>query len=261
MREPDARDAARVLALALLAMGAAMLLTTLGVPSFFAGILQQGAFFALPLLYARRVGLRPFVSSGYVGISARQAALVLVASLGSLWLLYGLTQIQTEVIRAAGYEKQAQEEERQISRGIESARNQGALPALSLLVLIPPLCEETFFRGILFRGLASRFGLAIALGGTSLLFSAAHGTLVQKGLMVVLGCYFGVLVHLTGSLWASILAHAVNNLAVLTLTWIYGTELPEFRAPWWLYGFSALVFVLGLSALALERKRGVHSIP
>jgi len=261
MREPDARDAARVLALALLAMGAAWLLVLLGLPPFFVGVLQQGAFFGLPLLYARKAGLRPFVASGYVRLSPRQAALVLVASLGSLWLLYGLTRIQTEVIRIAGYEKQAQEEERQISRGIESARNQGALPALSLLVLLPPLAEETFFRGILFRGLASRFGLAIALGGTSLLFSAAHGTLVQKGLMVFLGCYFGVLVHLTGSLWAGILAHAVNNLAVLSMTWIYGTELPEFSAPWWLYGCSGLVFVLGLAALALERNRGVHSLP
>lgn len=257
MRKPDARDAARVLALALVAMAAAMLLAQLGLPTFFAGILQQGAFFGLPLLYARKAGLRPFVDSGYVRLSGRQIALILVASLGSLWLLYGLSRIQTEVIRVAGYEKQAQEEERQISRGIESARNQGALPALSLLVLIPPLCEETFFRGILFRGLASRFGLAIALGGTSILFSAAHGTLVQKGLMIVLGCYFGVLVHLTGSLWASILAHGVNNLAVLTMTWAYGTELPEFNAPWWLYLFSGVVFAIGLAALALERKREV----
>jgi membrane protease YdiL (CAAX protease family) len=261
MREPDARDAARVLALALLVLGAAMLLAHLGLPPFLSAVLLQGSFFGLPLLYARLVGVRPFAFSGFARLSPRQAALVLVASIGSFWLLYGLSRVQMEVIRAAGYEKQAQEEERQINRGIESARNQGALPALALLVLIPPLCEETFFRGILLRGLASRFGLAVALGGTSLLFSAFHGTLVQKGLMIALGCYFGALVHLTGSLWASILAHAVNNLAVLTMTWIYGTELPEFSAPWWIYGFSGVVFVLGLAALALERQRGVHSLP
>lgn len=259
MREPDGRDAARVLALALLAMGAAMLLAELGLPTFFAGIFQQGAFFGLPLLYARKAELRPFLSSGFVRISALQAALILLASLGSFWLLYGLTRVQTEVLRVAGYEKQARQEEEQISRGIEAARQQGALPALSLLVLIPPFCEETFFRGILFRGLASRFGVAIALGSTSLLFSAAHGTLVQKGLMVVLGCYFGALVHLTGSVWASIFAHSVNNLAVLTLTWIYGRDLPQFEPPWWLYGFSAVVFTLALISLALERRGRVHS--
>jgi membrane protease YdiL (CAAX protease family) len=253
MREPDALDAARVLALALLAIAGAMLLAWLGYPVV-ATVFQQASFFAGPLLYGRRAGLRPFIASGYVPVPLRRLALVLIASLGSFWLLNGLTHVQTRVIRAAGYEEKAKAEEEQIRKGIEEARKEGALPALSLLVLIPPLCEETFFRGILFRGLISRFGIGVALGATSLLFAFLHQTLVQTVLMIFLGCYFGTLVFLTGSLWSSLLAHAVNNLAVLVLMWIYGGNLPEFVAPWWMYLLSGVVFVLAMSQLALDRK-------
>src|SRR5262249_14033020 len=155
-----------------------------------------------------------------------------------------------------GFEKEAAKQEEHIRQGIERAEDQGALPALSLLVLIPPFCEETLFRGILFRGLIRRFGVGIALAGTSLLFAVLHQILVPSVLMIFLGCYFGMLVYLTGSLWASVLAHAVNNLAVLTLMWIYRGRLPEFVGPWWIYLLSALVFGLAMAGLALDRRRG-----
>jgi len=255
MREPDARDAARVLALALLAMGAALLLTAAGLPQFVTGILQQAAFFGAPLLYARSAGQNPFAFCGFRPLTLRQTGLVLMASLGSLWLLYGIARVETELIRVAGYEKVAKAEEKQIAEGIEKAGKENALGALGLLVLIPPLCEETFFRGILFRGLASRFGIAIALAATSVLFAAAHGTLVQRGMMLPLGCYFAVLVFLTGSLWSSILAHAVNNLAVLATTWYFGLTVQEFDVPWWMYAASALVFGLAIAGLAVERQQ------
>jgi len=86
-----------------------------------------------------------------------------------------------------------------------------------------------------------------------MLFAALHQTLVQSVLMLCLGSYFAILVHLTRSLWASVIAHAVNNLAVLALMWAYGGQIPEFTAPWWMYAMSGLVFSLALALLALER--------
>lgn len=254
MREPDALDAARVLALALAAMAGAIFLIKVGAPPEAAGVFQQLAFLAAPLLYARWAGLRPFVSSGFVALPLRRLVFVLIASLGSFWLLNGLVHLQDQVIRKAGYKKEAEVQEEKIRRGIEEAQKQGAAPALALLVLIPPLCEETFFRGILFRGLAARFGAGVALASTALLFALLHQMLVQTVLMVFLGCYFGLLVYLTGSLWSSILAHGVNNAAVLALMWIYKGKLPEFTAPWWMYVLSGLVFALGMTMLVLDRR-------
>lgn len=254
MRQPDARDAAWILALALLAMLAVRLLSMAGLPSVLLGAVQQVTFFGAPLLYARRAGLNPLAASGFTRLSGRRIALVLLASLGSLWLMYGLSQVQTGLFRRAGFEQQARAEEEQIRRSLEMAKEQNPGPALVMLAVIPPLCEETFFRGILFRGLLSRFGLGVALAGTSILFSAAHGTLVQKGMTLFLGLHFALLVHLSGSLWAGILAHAFNNLAVVTLTWMYGTALNDLPVPWWMLAFSALVFGLAIAGLALERR-------
>jgi membrane protease YdiL (CAAX protease family) len=253
MREPDALDSARVLALALPSIAGAWLLGWLGLPVV-AGIVQQAAFVATPLVYARAAGLRAFGANGFAALRLRQGLLVLIASLGTLWLLYGLTHLQTKVIEKAGYKKEAEAEERHIRDSIQHAQKQGAVPALSLLVLIPPLCEETFFRGILFRGLLKRFGLGVALGVSSVLFAYFHQTIVQTVLMVFLGCYFGALVYLTGSLWSSILAHAVNNLVVLVMMWTYQGDLPDFSAPWWMYLGSAIVFGLAMTALALDRQ-------
>jgi uncharacterized protein len=254
MRKPDARDAAWILALALAVMLGVALLVWLGVPPAVGGLLQQGAFLSIPWLVSRRAGLPPLAASGFVPLSRIQIGLVLLASLGSLWLMYGLSEVQREILRSAGYQKTAEAEEAQLERGLEDAKDQSPALALFLFVVIAPLCEETFFRGILFRGLKSRFGLGIALAGTSMLFSAAHANLVQKGMMIVLGCYFGVLVHLTGSLWASILAHAVNNFAVVTMIWMFGPRLKDMALPWWMIVFSALVFGLAMTGLTLERR-------
>jgi membrane protease YdiL (CAAX protease family) len=253
VRQPDAKDAAWVLVLALLAMLGVRLLLHLGMPQALAGAFQQAAFFGAPLLYARRVGLSPLAASGFVPLGLRRSVLVLLASLGSLWLMYGLSRVETELIRIAGQEKQAEAEQEQLRHQLETARDQSPLPALVMLAVIPPLCEETFFRGIVFRGLSARFGLGIALAGSSILFSAAHGTLVQKGMTIFLGAYFAILVYLSGSLWAGILAHAFNNLAVVTLTWMFGTELKDMPAPWWMLACSALVFGLAMTGLALDR--------
>ncbi|HVR83699.1 MAG TPA: hypothetical protein VMU54_05260, partial [Planctomycetota bacterium] len=92
MRQPDARDAAWVLVLALLAMLGVRLLVQIGMPQLLAGAFQQTAFFGAPLLYARWAGLRPFVASGFVPLGLRRSLLVLLASLGSLWLMYGLSR-------------------------------------------------------------------------------------------------------------------------------------------------------------------------
>jgi membrane protease YdiL (CAAX protease family) len=110
------------------------------------------------------------------------------------------------------------------------------------------------FRGLLFRGIASRFGPLAALGATTILFSAVHSTLAQKGMMLFLGCYFGLLVHWTGSLWASVLAHAINNAAVIVTIWIFGTRLNEMPIPWPMVASSAVLFSLATTGLVLEKR-------
>lgn len=253
---PDHVDAARAMFLALLGVGAVWLLTAVvkGVPPEGFSLLMEAGFFAIPLLYARAVKLRPFEASGFARLGARQAALVLLASFGTMWLLHGLSVIEVRVFEWAGLGEEVRREIAQLDDQLRDLQEKGAALAVLLLVGAAPLCEEVLFRGLVFRGFARRFGFGVSLVLTTFFFTVLHQTRVQAPMMVLLGLYFGTLVRLTGSLWAGVIAHAANNLAVLVVTQKYGSAAAAFRAPWWMYALSAVVFAGAMMLLAIDRR-------
>lgn len=257
MREPDALDGARVLALGLAAHAASGLLAGALPGELVRGALQL-SFLALPLLYAKGVGLPPLASSGLGRISPARLAWVLTASVASLWLLKGLFDLQEEAGRWLGLTEQLQAEERSIRRAVEAAQAKGTAVAALLFVVASPVCEEVLFRGITLRGFAADFGPFRAILYTGLLFACVHMKLVQLPVLFLLGVYFGLVVWLTGSLWAGILAHAVNNLAVLVSSGIWGEGVKSMRAPAWMLLLSAVLFGLALAQLALARGRAAQ---
>ena len=255
MRRPDALDGARVLGLGLLVFSGIHVLAGVFGPFPFAGLLIPLSFLLIPILYARRVGLPPLAASGFTPLRWRSAILVVCASLGSLWLLHGLAQLQAGVFEWAGLEGVAEREERQIRDMIDAIGREGLGWAIALLVVAPALCEETLFRGIVLRGFAAGFGSVRALLITSVLFSLMHGTYLQLAMTFVLGVYFGSLVLLTRSLWAGILAHGLNNLAVVVASLLaadQGERVDDMTAPWWMYVLSALIFTGAMTALARQ---------
>ena len=83
---------------------------------------------------------------------------------------------------------------------------------LALLVVVAaPLAEETFFRGFLLQGLVRRFTFWPAAVVTSAVFALAHVWWQLYVPIFVLGLAFAWLFWRTGSLWASIAAHATIN--------------------------------------------------
>ncbi len=257
-RDPDAIDAARVLAGVLLLMALVSLAGSQfrSLPREALGAVQHLGFLAVPLVYARFAGLRLFASSGYSRLGRRSLGLVVLASLGSLWLLKAAADFQTGIFAAAGRAKEHEQEVKAVRDAVEAVMSRGTLLAFPLMVLAPALSEETLFRGILFRGLARSFGPWISLLSTTVLFAAMHQSMVRFGLMVCLGLYLGALVWLTRSLWAGVLAHAINNLTVVVLQGMYGDRLDHLRAPWWMLLLSGVVFALALGLLWMEHRRG-----
>jgi hypothetical protein len=91
-----------------------------------------------------------------------------------------------------------------------------------------PLFEELFFRGLLQGQLAERFGPAVAIGVTAVVFGAAHiaNDPGIAGLLLALsvgaaGVVLGVVRHLTGRLGSSIATHAFFNIsAVVALAFV-----------------------------------------
>jgi membrane protease YdiL (CAAX protease family) len=84
--------------------------------------------------------------------------------------------------------------------------------------------EETLFRGMLYRWFRERIGIVLAAVLSAVLFSTSHlYFLVPGGFagevmtleIVVFGIIAAVLYQASGSLWPSILFHALNNASVV----------------------------------------------
>ncbi len=94
-----------------------------------------------------------------------------------------------------------------------------------------PVCEEFFFRGILFQGLKAPGGRSQqALVISAVVFSLFHLDPVGFLARMELGMLFGWLLLRTGSLWPCILAHAANNI-VSTVLFFVAREVESPRAP------------------------------
>jgi len=128
------------------------------------------------------------------------------------------------------------------------------LSRVFLLVIMAPVTEELLFRGIILRGLLSRYRPFTAVLLTSLLFAALHMNPWQSLSALFLGLLFGWFYLRTGSVALCVLAHAFTNGMSILFTLlpfdIPGmTGTPDFTTavfqPWWLDTAGAVVLLAG----------------
>ena len=88
---------------------------------------------------------------------------------------------------------------------------------LFVMAFLPALCEEMMFRGWMQRVLGKSVNYHTAVWVSAFVFSAIHFQFYGFVPRMVIGAALGYLYYYTGSLWAPILAHFVNNaVAVVT---------------------------------------------
>ena len=83
-----------------------------------------------------------------------------------------------------------------------------------IVVGFAPVCEEIFFRGFAFPGLARSWGVAAGVVASGLLFSLAHvSPNIHKTLVPILaiGVVFAYTYHRSGNILSTMLAHFVFN--------------------------------------------------
>jgi membrane protease YdiL (CAAX protease family) len=86
--------------------------------------------------------------------------------------------------------------------------------------LIGPVAEEVFFRGIVY-GFLRRWGVPVAVIGTTVIFVAAHS--VRAGVpltQVVGGIVFALAYEMGGNLMVPMIIHVLGNMAIFTLSLI-----------------------------------------
>ncbi|MEB3299335.1 MAG: type II CAAX endopeptidase family protein [Candidatus Sericytochromatia bacterium] len=116
-------------------------------------------------------------------------------------------------------------------------------------VILPGVCEELAFRGVLQRGLlglvpGSSHLIALRLLGVAALFAAFHQDLYGLPSYLVLGTWLGWVAWITRSLWPGALAHMANNSMALV-------QANLLEDSWWtahalaLVPFGVLTFATG----------------
>lgn len=95
-----------------------------------------------------------------------------------------------------------------------------AILAVAVIAVAAPFAEETFFRGMLFGGLRTRFSLWPAAIISGLAFGIPHVTSGPTAAipLSVLGVALAWLYERTGSLWPCVFAHVINNSIALAVS-------------------------------------------
>jgi membrane protease YdiL (CAAX protease family) len=124
------------------------------------------------------------------------------------------------------------------------------------IAIIPALCEELVFRGVMMPLLAKMTrNIHAAVWITAFLFSLIHMQFYGFLPRMIMGALLGYFVVWSGSLWASILAHFINNASAFLMFRYFGTlETPEnsLFSHWIFYTASSFIFI---SLILLARKK------
>lgn len=79
------------------------------------------------------------------------------------------------------------------------------------VVVAAPLAEELFFRGLVFRAIQARWGLALGMVISGLLFALVHFEISVVIPFWGIGMLFAFSYYQSGSLWTPVIAHAIFN--------------------------------------------------
>ena len=139
-----------------------------------------------------------------------------VAWAGAYAIIFGYT-IVLLALESLGLDVERLIEGNQIPVDLRESLLVATLFAISV-VLLAPLCEELFFRGLIFRGMRGFWRLWPALVASGLLFAVFHQSLAVLVPFSLIGMLFAWANEESGSLWTSIGAHAVVNGVSFALT-------------------------------------------
>lgn len=165
-------------------------------PSWFSGTVANLVLLGVALKGLRGLGLpwRQFTAPAPGGLGWREVLLVAGWS--------GLVTLEMNLLPAV------------LARwpGLQETLPTFSFPyAFVPVVLLAPIAEEAFFRGVVCEGLARRYGDGIGIFGSALLFAAVHASWLMLPGALLFGLLMGLYQRRTGSILACIAVHFANN--------------------------------------------------
>ncbi len=223
-------------------------------------LLQSACMFLLPpLLFASMCDEKPLGYLGLrTGIGWKPALLLVVAMLlavpciNLLSWLNGQVHFPDFLSEKEAYLRLLEEQAGRQTDFLLNTCSQGDMWFnLLVMALMPALSEELFFRATLQRLLGEAVRHTWAIWLTAFVFSAVHMQFFNFVPRLLLGAFFGYLLVWSGSLWLPVLAHFVNNAAVVVYRHLLSTHpgLPDIDAmgtgsTWWVGALSMAVFAV-----------------
>lgn len=184
-----------------------------------ATLIQQGAFVGISWVLLKKFG-SSWAQIGLRGLPTRADWLQGLACGIVLLLMSALAEAALNVLMGGGYAESLGRED-QSSRAIQEA-----VRALSdsiwlwaglglFVVVLAPITEEIFFRGVLYNALKRRLGHGWAAPINGVIFAAIHLSWIGFLPRLLMGWLLANFYQRSGSLWVPIIAHGVNNAAAL----------------------------------------------
>ncbi len=166
--------------------------------------LTMVVFSLLVALRWRRSGFREALNLlGFRRVSPRQFGFALLVLLGyyAIALLFAALVLMPEQEDIA----------RQL--GLRDGSTVVAVTAVLMIVVVAPIAEEVFFRGMLFAGLRTKFSLWPAAILSGIAFGIPHVTSGPTAAipLSIFGVALAWIYERTRSIWPCILVHVVNN--------------------------------------------------
>lgn len=110
---------------------------------------------------------------------------------------------------------------RELADKAQASSTIGVVVFVAIVVVGAPIAEEIFFRGLVLRSFAKRFGPAIGLAASSVMFGLTHFQLLQFPALVAAGAVFGWLALRFDRLGPAIFCHmAFNATTVVNILWL-----------------------------------------
>jgi membrane protease YdiL (CAAX protease family) len=179
--------------------------------------------FFLPAWFAANmVNRKPFRFMGFnLYFSAKQVGLVVLIVLAALPMVGALAELNRIIPlsdKLAAKFKAMEETYADQVKILSKISSPGEyLLSLLIMAIAPAIFEEVLFRGAL-QNLLQKATRSpwVAIGITSIIFSAIHMSYYGFIPRMALGIVLGLLFYYSESLWLPIIAHALNNSLVVT---------------------------------------------
>ena len=168
-------------------------------------LLYQLVYIALILVFMKIYRERP-AKFGWRKTHWKYLVLALPLAYGLLFSLNWVNNLFVTLLSLIGYTAP--------SSSLPSMAGGGIVGVLIVVAVLPAVCEETLFRGIILDGIKDIGTVAACLLG-GLLFSVFHQSPSQTVYQFICGCVFTLVALRADSLLPTVLMHFLNNAIII----------------------------------------------